>query len=110
MVNLVRLPIVALNGGDIVLLARRHGQASRLLESGRALLEHRRTRWLPERIVDAHGDAPVAHRTARILRRDRGERLLRLLVPEGVQERDGALEVVLDGGRARDGEVHAAEL
>ena len=109
MVQLVVVAIVRLDRGDVVLLARRCGQPTRLLQGGRALLQHRRARGLPERVVDAHRHAPVAHRAGRILRRQLGEGLLRLLVPERVQERDRALEIGLDSGRTRDGEGDVAK-
>jgi hypothetical protein len=109
-IELVVVAIVRLDRADVVLLARRHRQPSRLVEGGRALLQHRGARRRPERVVDAHRDAPVPHRARGVRGRDRRKSLQRLLVPERVQERDRALEVSLDGGRAGDGEAHASEL
>src|SRR5262249_46320942 len=109
-IELVRVPIVRVDRRDVVLLARGRGQAARFLEGGSALLQHRRAGRLPERIVDAHRDAPVGHRAIGVAHGDRGERLYRLLVPEGVEQRDRALEIRLDRGRARGGEVYGAEL
>ena len=109
-IELVVVAIVRLDSADIVLLARRHRQAARLLERGRTLLQHRLARRLPERVVDAHRNAPVAHRARGVRGRHRGEGLQRLLVPERVQQRDRPLEVGLHGRCAGDREVHGAEL
>src|SRR3989442_10264196 len=57
-----------------------------------------------------HRDAPVSHRAGRIVRRDFDESLFRLLVDEGVQQRDGALELLAGLVAAGDRKVDLAEL
>jgi hypothetical protein len=65
---------------------------------------------LPERVIEAHGDPPVAHHALGIGLDHLRERLLRLLVPEGVEDRDREVELLLGRGRARDREVDPPEL
>ncbi len=65
---------------------------------------------LPERVVEAHGDPPVAHHAPGIGFDHLRERLLGLLVPEGVEDGDREVELLLGRGRARDREVDPAEL
>ena len=48
------------------------------------LLQHRLAGRLPQRVPQTHGDAPVAHRTARVSLGDGGERLHGFRVPERV--------------------------
>ena len=106
----VGVAIVRRDGRDVLLLPRGRDQPARLLDRVGAPVQHRRARRLPERMVDAHRDAPVAHRARGVRGRDRGEGLLRLLVPERVQQRDRALEVGPNRGRAGDGEANGPEL
>ena len=65
---------------------------------------------LPERVIEAHGDSPVAHHALGIGLHHLRERLLGLLVPEGMEDRDREVELVLGRGRARDREMDPAEL
>jgi len=59
---------------------------------------------------EGHGYGPVSHGAAGILVRDLLEGGVCGRVGEGVEERDAAIEVGLDGGRAGDRETDAAKL
>src|ERR1041385_7459803 len=58
----------------------------------------------------AHGQAPVGHRALFVLPRDFAKRLLRLFVPEGVQQRDAPLKILLDSRLARRRKADGAEM
>ena len=74
------------------------------LERGRVERAHQRIRTL------ADGDAPVRDRAAGISLRDRRERLDRFREEEGVEHREGALELLLRFGRTGGLEEDPAEL
>src|SRR5262249_10857855 len=73
-------------------------------------LEARRRRRRPDLRPRAHREAPVGDAAIGVGLRDRGERLGRFEIPERVEQRDGALERLLDGGVARDGEAYLSDL
>ena len=82
---------------------------------GPGLLEQRphagHLHWrLPERVIVAHGHPPVAHHALRIGLDHQAERLLGLLVGEGVEESDREVELLLRRGGAGNGKGHPAEL
>ena len=64
---------------------------------------------LPERMVVAHGDAPVCHGAGGIEAGDVLEGSSGFGVGEGVKQSDGAIERLLYGGGAGDGEGDGAE-
>ncbi len=64
----------------------------------------------PERAVERHRIAPVAHRAARVGGRGRVEALLGLFVLERMQPRDAAAEMLLRGRCARRLERDGTEL
>jgi len=95
-VKLVGVLVERLDGGDVVPLTLGLGaRCLGFLDRRPPFLERRRARRLPERLVHAHADAPVAHGAVGIGLGDGGERLHRLLVPERVQQSDGTFELRL---------------
>ena len=65
---------------------------------------------IPQLVPLAHRQSPLRHRAFRIILADVRELLLRLLVPERVEQRHAALERFLDCRCARYRKVHAAQL
>ena len=57
-----------------------------------------------------HGHAPVCHGASRILLGNLHEFFFRLLVPEGMKQRDAAFESLLRWRRARNREMNRAQL
>ena len=68
-----------------------------------------RGRRRPQRMKQAHRLAPVAHGARRVSGDHVLERLARALIPEGMQQRDAALEAALCFGTARRRERDAPE-
>jgi hypothetical protein len=68
-----------------------------------------RDRLLPELAEAAHRDPPAGDGAFRVALGDRGEGLLRGSVPERVQHRDRAIEVLLDFRCTGGGERHPSE-
>jgi len=64
---------------------------------------------VPELVPQAQGHSPVRHGALRIVLRDFQELLLRLLIPERVQQCDSALEGLLRRGLAGNREVNRAQ-
>ena len=52
----------------------------------------------------------MSHGAGRVVLRDLGEFLLRLVIPEGMQQRDAAFKRFLDRSRARNREMHRPQL
>jgi len=75
-----------------------------------AALEVGIRRRAPELMPQAHGHAPVRHGAVGISGGDLLELLFGFFVPEGVQQRNAALEGLLDVFSAGDWEVDGAEL
>ena len=99
-IDLVIVPVEGCDRRDVIALAiglllRGH----RLLDRRRPRLQRRRIGRVPQRVPVAHRDAPIAHSAIRLDLGDGGKGLDRLLVPEGVQDPDGLVELLL-GGRA----------
>ena len=107
------LGIAEKGGGsrEISLLTARGVRAGlSLLDLRPAAIEIGLAHLLPELVVEAHRGAPVRHRATRRCLRDGDELLFGFLVPERVEQRDAALEVLLHGGRTRRREPDRAEL
>jgi hypothetical protein len=66
--------------------------------------------FVPELMPDAHGDAPVRHRTFRVILGNVNEFLLGFFVPERMQQGDSAGEGLLHRRGTGDGEMYGAEL
>src|SRR5262249_12358700 len=82
----------------------------RLLGGGPSGSELLRSGTRPDGMVVGHGDAPVGHSAGRVLLRDALEGPSRLLVTEGMQECDGARELLSDVRTAGGGEIYCSEL
>ncbi len=115
-IELVSVPVVGLGGGDVIPLAlgsrvRRDG-----LRDGLASLSQLRGTRLPARIACRpdgmeirHRDAPVRHRACGVRLGDFEESLLRRVVPERMEKRHAALELLPRRGVARDGKIDFAQ-
>ena len=94
-------------GDERALARRRRACGLRLLNGGPPKLDLLRRAESGKRIAPAaERDAPVGHRAGGILRGDPLERGDRLRKPEGMQQRDRAVEVGTQGWRARRHEAH----
>ncbi len=106
--------LVAVERGDRVDVAllpvRLRPEVERPPGRGLARGELGGARRSPDRVVVGHRDAPLRHAARGILRRDLLEREARLLVAEGVEQRDRAREVLRDRRRTGRREVYGAEL
>src|SRR6185369_13408127 len=69
--------------------------------------ELRGCRCGPKRMIVAHGDAPVSHRTLRVSKRNLCKRLFSFLIFEGVKPRDSAVELRSGSGTAGNLKGHA---
>ena len=66
--------------------------------------------FVPELMPQAHRHSPMRHRAVRIVLGDLEEFLLRLFIPERMQQGNAALKRMLYRSRACSGEVHGAQL
>ena len=94
----------------IVLPRSRRFQLPRFFQFLRPALHRRRIRLIPKLVPQAHRHAPVRHRALRVLLLRLCKRLLRLLVPERMQQRHASLKSFLRLGRAGNREMHRAQL
>src|SRR5271157_1927376 len=67
-------------------------------------------RLVPELMPEAHGLAPVRHGALRVLLFDVEKGLLRLFVPERMQQRETLFECLLRVRSTRYGEMHRTQL
>src|SRR6185437_11098697 len=96
---------------DVVSLAIGFGtDAARLLNRSRAGFQRRLTRRVPQRVPYAHRHAPLRHGTSGIRFAHGSESLDGFGVPERMQHRDGAIELLLRGRAAGDGEMNLPDM
>src|SRR5277367_5508845 len=67
-------------------------------------------RLVPQLMPVTHGQSPARHGAVRISDGDLRELLLRLLIPERMQQRYPTLEGLLHADHTGDGEMHRAQL
>src|SRR5262249_2718480 len=93
MVKLVRVFVECFDRGDVVLFAVSLGAHSlRLFDGSRPLFQPRLRGMFPKGIPQAHGDAPVTHRTVWVHLNDSSEPFVCFFKPEGMQQGDSTLE------------------
>ncbi len=111
-VRFLAIGIERLQGEDVIALAgRRPGlHLAGLLQFRRGPLDGWCIRLIPELMPQAHGLAPVRHGALRVLLFDVEKSLLRLFVPERMQQRDTLFECLLRVRSTRHGKMHRAQL
>jgi hypothetical protein len=111
-VRFLAVGVERLQGQDVIALAvSRPGlHLAGLLQLRRGPLDGWRIRLIPELMPQAHGLAPVRHGALRVLLFDVEKSLLRLFVPERMQQRDTLFECLLRLRSTRHGKMHRAQL
>src|SRR4028118_1104375 len=111
MVEFVRVFVKKLYRRDVISLALRAcADGLGLFDGFPSLLQLRRVRRRPDRMVVAHRDAPVTHAASRVGDGNFGEDLFGLFILEGMEPRDCAGELLLGFGSTGDREVDPSEL
>ena len=110
-IDLVVVPVESRDRRDVIAFAigfllRGH----RLLDRRRPRLQRRRVGRVPQRVPMAHRHAPIAHRAIGLDLGDGSKGLDRLLVPEGVQDPDGLVELLLCRRTAGNRKIDLAAL
>src|ERR1022692_3713560 len=110
-VRLLAVGIERLQGLDVIAFAFSWGlHLVSLLQLGRGALDGSLFRLVPELIPQAHRLTPVRHGALRVLLFVNKKSLLRLFIPERMQQRDTLFEGLLRVGSARYWEMHRAQL
>src|SRR6202790_4903621 len=111
-VRFLAVGIERLQGQDVIALAvsRPSLYLAGLLQLRRGPLDGWCVRPIPELMPQAHGLAPVRHGALRVLLFDVEKSLLRLFVPERMQQRDTLFECLLRVRSTRHGKMHRAQL
>src|SRR5712692_5054742 len=110
MVQLLRVLVEDLDSSYVVALSLRFGpRRLRLFNRSPTLFQSRWARRFPEWMVVRHSHAPISHAAGRIFFRHAGKRLASLLVPEGMEHGDGAVELRPNCCVAGNGKIYLAE-
>jgi hypothetical protein len=111
MVELVRIFVESLDGGNVVSLALGLGpHGAGLFDGGPTLFQILGSRGFPEFMVVRHRDSPVSHAAGGIFFGHCGKRLSSFVVPEGMEHGRGAIEWRLHRRVAGNRKIHLAKL
>ena len=112
MVRFLAIGIERLQRLDVIALAlsRPSLHLAGLLQLRRGPFDGWCVRSIPQLMPQAHGLAPVRHGALRVLLFDVEKSLLRLFVPERMQQRDTLFECLLRLRSTRHREMHRAQL